>query len=131
MFFEDMQFDGADSGAVTVGRRGVRRRRRRRRRSSSSAAASSGILAGIRLTQAGLPFVIVEKDPGPGGTWWENRYPGARVDVGSHQYCYAFEPADHWTEYYCQQPELRDYFVVVVEKYGLRPHCRFDTAVSR
>ena len=72
----------------------------------------SGILAGIRLTQAGLPFMIVEKNEGPGGTWWENRYPGARVDVGSHQYCYSFEPADHWSEYYCQQPELRDYFAV-------------------
>ena len=85
----------------------------------------SGILAGIRLAQAGLPFTIVDKNDGPGGTWWENRYPGARVDVGSHQYCYSFEPADHWSEYYCRQPELRDYFVRIVEKYGLRPHCRF------
>src|SRR5207249_632254 len=67
----------------------------------------SGILTGIRLSQAGLPFTIVEKNDGPGGTWWENRYPGARVDVGSHQYCYSFEPADHWSEYYCQHPELR------------------------
>ena len=90
----------------------------------------AGILAGIRLTQAGLPFTIVEKNEGPGGTWWENRYPGARVDVGSHQYCYSFEPADHWSEYYCQQPELRDYFVAIVDKYGLRPHCRFGTAVT-
>jgi 4-hydroxyacetophenone monooxygenase len=90
----------------------------------------SGILAGIRLTQAGLPFVIVEKDEGPGGTWWENRYPGARVDVGSHHYCYAFEPSHHWTEYYCQQPELRDYFVSVLEKYQLRSHCRFSTEVT-
>ncbi len=47
-----------------------------------------GILAGIRLQQAGLPFTIIDKNGGPGGTWWENRYPGARVDVGSHQYCY-------------------------------------------
>ena len=70
----------------------------------------SGILAGIRLTQAGLPFTIIEKNAGPGGTWCENRYPGARVDVGSHQYCYSFEPSYHWSEYYCQQPELRDYF---------------------
>ena len=80
----------------------------------------SGILAGIRLSQAGLPFTIVEKDEGPGGTWWENRYPGARVDVGSHHYCYSFEPSDHWTEYFCQQPELRDYFERVLDKYGSR-----------
>ncbi len=91
----------------------------------------AGILAGIRLTQAGLPFTIIEKNDGPGGTWWENRYPGARVDVGSHQYCYSFEPADHWSEYYCQHPELRD----VLRRRGRRrtglaPHCRFGTTVT-
>ena len=89
-----------------------------------------GILAGIRLSQAGLPFTIIEKNGGPGGTWWENRYPGARVDVGSHQYCFSFEPADHWSEYYCQQPELRAYFDAIVDKYGLRSHCRFGTTVT-
>ena len=129
MFLEDMQFDGADSGAISWGDEV----------SDEAKAASpvvvigcglSGILAGIRLSQAGLPFTIVEKDDGPGGTWWENRYPGARVDVGSHHYCYAFEPSHHWTEYFCQQPELRDYFVGVLDKYELRPHCRFGTAVT-
>ncbi len=87
-------------------------------------------LAGIRLAQAGLPFTIIEKNGGPGGTWWENRYPGARVDVASHQYCYAFEPADHWSEYYCQHPELRDYFTKVLDKHALRPHCLFETEVT-
>jgi len=129
MFVEDMQFDGADHGVIEWGDEV----------SDDAKAASpvvvigaglSGILAGIRLTQAGLPFVIVEKDDGPGGTWWENRYPGARVDIGSHHYCYAFEPSHHWTEYYCQQPELRDYFVRVLDTYELRPHCRFNTAVT-
>ncbi|HEY6428193.1 MAG TPA: NAD(P)-binding protein, partial [Acidimicrobiales bacterium] len=129
MFVEDMQFDGADSGAISWGDEV----------SDDTKAASpvvvigcglSGILAGIRLAQAGLPFVIVEKDDGPGGTWWENRYPGARVDVGSHHYCYAFEPSHHWTEYFCQQPELRDYFVRVLDKYALRSHCRFSTEVT-
>ena len=89
-----------------------------------------GILAGIRLTQAGLPFTIVDQNKGPGGTWWENRYPGARVDVGSHQYCFSFEPAEHWSEYYCQQPELCAYFGTIVEKFELLPHCRFETAVT-
>ena len=90
-----------------------------------------GILAGIRLRQAGLPFTIIDKNEGPGGTWWENRYPGARVDVGSHQYCFSFEPAELWSEYYCQQPELRDYFGGIVDKFGLRRHCRFETRRHR
>jgi 4-hydroxyacetophenone monooxygenase len=129
MLFEDMQFDGVDSRAITWGAEIP----------DDVKAASpvivigcgeSGILAGIRLSQAGLPFTIIDKNDGPGGTWWENRYPGARVDVGSHQYCYAFEPGDHWSEYYCRQPELRDYFSDVVDKYRLRPHCRFGTEVT-
>ena len=91
----------------------------------------AGILAGIRLKQAGLPFRIIEKNMGPGGTWWENRYPGARVDIGSHQYCYSFEPPDHWSEFYCQQPELMGYFSDIVEKYDLRSQCQFDTTVTK
>jgi 4-hydroxyacetophenone monooxygenase len=90
----------------------------------------SGILAGVRLAQAGLPFTIVEKLDGPGGTWRHNRYPGARVDVGSHHYCYSFEPADHWSEYFCRQPELVDYFTRILDKHALRAHCRFDTEVT-
>ena len=106
MFFFDLEFDGADSAAITWGEEiddAVK--------AESSVlvigAGMAGINAGIRLRQAGLPFTIVEKNAGPGGTWYENRYPGARVDVASHQYCYAFEPADHWSDYYCRHPELR------------------------
>jgi 4-hydroxyacetophenone monooxygenase len=90
----------------------------------------AGLLAGIRLQEAGIPFTIIEKNSGPGGTWWENRYPGARVDVGSHFYCYSFEPAEHWTEYFSQQPELQTYFTNVMGKYGIDRHIRFDTEVT-
>jgi 4-hydroxyacetophenone monooxygenase len=92
-------------------------------------AGESGVLAGVRLQQAGLPFTIVEKLDGPGGTWRHNRYPGARVDVGSHHYCYSFEPSHHWSEYFCRQPELVDYFTDILDKHGLREHCRFETEV--
>jgi len=89
----------------------------------------SGLLAGIRLQEAGLPFTIVEKNAGVGGTWWENSYPGARVDVGNHFYCYSFEPSDHWTEYFAQQPELQRYFQSVMDKHGIGPHVRWETEV--
>jgi 4-hydroxyacetophenone monooxygenase len=129
MFFEDMQFDGTDRRAITWGGE-IPAEVRDASPVVVIGCGESGILAGIRLAQAGLPFTIIEKNEGPGGTWWENRYPGARVDVGSHQYCYAFEPGDHWSEYYCRQPELRDYFAMVLDKYGLRDRCRFGTAVT-
>ncbi|GAA4116698.1 NAD(P)/FAD-dependent oxidoreductase [Nocardioides fonticola] len=85
----------------------------------------SGVLAAIRLQQAGVPFTIVEKNPGPGGTWFENTYPGARVDVGNHFYCYSFEPADHWSEYFAQAPELRAYVEQVMTRHGLGAHVRY------
>ena len=129
MMFEDMQFTGADSRAITWGDE-IPADVKAASRVVVIGCGESGILAGIRLSQAGLPFTILDKNDGPGGTWWENRYPGARVDVGSHQYCYSFEPAYHWSQYYCEQPELRAYFDGVVEKYGLRRHCRFGMTVT-
>ena len=129
MMFEDMQFEGADSRAIDWGD-DITAEVKAASPVVVIGAGESGILAGIRLTQAGLPFTIIEKNAGPGGTWWENSYPGARVDVGSHQYCYSFEPADHWRQYYCQQPELKQYFIDVVDKYQLAPHCRYETTVT-
>jgi 4-hydroxyacetophenone monooxygenase len=128
MFHQELQFDGVDSRAITWGNE-IPEDVRATSFVVVIGAGESGLLAGIRLAQAGLPFTIVEKNAGPGGTWWENRYPGARVDVGSHHYCYSFEPADHWTEYFCQQPELRGYFESVLAKYQLARHCRFNTEV--
>jgi 4-hydroxyacetophenone monooxygenase len=87
----------------------------------------SGILAGIRLQQAGIPFTIVEKNAGPGGTWWENRYPGARVDVANHFYCYSFEPNNDWTHFFAEQHELQDYFTRVIDKHRLAEHVRWQT----
>jgi 4-hydroxyacetophenone monooxygenase len=129
LFLDDLQLEGGDTNAVTWGDE-IPEDVKAASHVVVIGCGMAGILAGIRLKQAGLPFTIIDKNDGPGGTWWENRYPGARVDIGSHQYCYSFEPTDHWTEFYCQQPELRDYFTAVVDKYGLRTHCRFNTAVK-
>lgn len=92
-------------------------------------AGESGVLAGVRLKQAGIGFTILEKNGGPGGTWWENSYPGARVDVANHFYCYSFEPSNHWDHFFAEQPELRQYFADVVARHDLGPHIRFDTEV--
>ncbi|BBY15996.1 flavin-containing monooxygenase [Mycolicibacterium litorale] len=90
----------------------------------------SGLLAGIRLKEAGIPFTIVERNAGVGGTWWQNTYPGARVDVGNHFYCYSFEPSDGWTHFFAEQPELQAYFQRVFDRHDLAPHARFDTEVT-
>ncbi|MFM8305151.1 MAG: flavin-containing monooxygenase [Actinomycetota bacterium] len=129
MFVDDLHLDGADSGAITWGAE-IPDDVKADSPVVVIGCGEAGLLAGIRLQEAGLPFTIVEKNAGPGGTWYENRYPGARVDVGSHFYCYSFEPADHWTEYFSQQPELQEYFVRVMDHHALRPRIRFGTEVT-
>jgi 4-hydroxyacetophenone monooxygenase len=89
----------------------------------------SGLLAAIRLKQAGLPFTVIEKNAGPGGTWWENTYPGARVDVANHFYCYSFEPSNAWSHYFAEQPELRRYFADVAARHGIAEQVRWRTEV--
>ncbi|MBL7493127.1 NAD(P)/FAD-dependent oxidoreductase [Frankia sp. AgB1.9] len=92
-------------------------------------AGQSGLLAGLRLAQAGVPFTILEKNADAGGTWLENSYPGCRVDVGNHFYCYSFEPSHAFSEYFSQAPELLSYFQGVMRRHGLAPHVRWNTEV--
>jgi 4-hydroxyacetophenone monooxygenase len=93
-------------------------------------AGMSGILTGVRLSQAGVAFEIVDKNPEVGGTWFENTYPGCRVDNSNHMYSYSFEPNHRWPQFFSPQPELLKYFKGVVDKYGLRKHIRFETQVE-
>ena len=53
-------------------------------------AGMGGLNAALQLRQAGFPFTVLEKNAGVGGTWWENRYPGARVDTPSRSYTHLF-----------------------------------------
>jgi 4-hydroxyacetophenone monooxygenase len=92
-------------------------------------AGMSGLLAAIQLEAAGIPYSVIEKNPGVGGTWFENTYPGCRVDVANHFYCYSFEPNHGWSEYFSQQPELRAYFERCASEHGVRSRIRFETEV--
>ena len=93
-------------------------------------AGMSGILTGIRLAQAGVPFQIVDKNADVGGTWFENTYPGCRVDNANHMYSYSFEPNHHWPQHFSPQPVLLDYFRGIAAKYDLKKHIRFETLVE-
>ena len=128
MFTDDLHLDGADSGTIVWGSE-VSEDVRADCHVVVIGCGESGILTGIRLAQAGLPYTIVERSDGPGGTWRDNRYPGARVDIGSHFYCYSFEPSEHWSEYFVRQPELRAYFERVLATHDIGANCRFNTEV--
>jgi 4-hydroxyacetophenone monooxygenase len=93
-------------------------------------AGMTGLLAGIRLSQAGIPFEIVDKNADVGGTWFENTYPGCRVDNSNHMYSYSFEPNHAWPQHFSPQPVLLEYFRGIAKKYDLRKHIRFGTLVE-
>ncbi|MBL8772338.1 MAG: NAD(P)/FAD-dependent oxidoreductase [Phenylobacterium sp.] len=93
-------------------------------------AGMSGLLTGIRLSQAGVPFEIVDKNPDVGGTWFENTYPGCRVDNSNHMYSYSFEPNHAWPQHFSPQPVLLEYFRGIAAKYDLKKHIRFETLVE-
>ena len=93
-------------------------------------AGMSGILAAIRLTQAGVPFEIVDKNADVGGTWLENTYPGCRVDSSNHMYSYSFEPNHFWPQHFSTQPVLLDYFRGVAARHDVKKHVRFETTVE-
>ena len=73
-------------------------------------AGMSGLYAGMQLREAGIPFVILEKNDAVGGTWYENRYPGCGVDTPNHFYSYAFEPNHEWSHFFAKRDELWNYF---------------------
>jgi len=127
MMQEEMALDGADARDVSWD--DVPEEKRRRLRVLVVGAGMSGLLAAIRLEEHGVPYEVVEKNEAVGGTWFENTYPGCRVDVANHFYCYSFEPNPDWTEYFSQRPELHEYFERCAIKYGVRPHIRFRTEV--
>ena len=92
-------------------------------------AGMSGLLAAHRLAQAGVPFTVYEKNDDVGGTWFENTYPGCRVDVASHLYNYSFAGRSDWPDHFCTQDVVLAYFRDFAEQYGLYEHIRFGTEV--
>ena len=86
------------------------------------------------LRQIGMNGIIVEKAGGVGGTWYWNRYPGARCDIESMQYSYSFsrelEQEWVWSERYASQPEILDYANHVADRFDLRRNIRFNTRVD-
>lgn len=90
----------------------------------------TGLVAGIKLDEAGYDYVIIEKNADVGGTWFENTYPGVGVDTPSHFYSYSFELNPEWNHYHPQGNDMQDYFLRVADKYDLRRRVRFETLVE-
>src|SRR5271166_4355102 len=88
-----------------------------------------------RLRGQGLSVRVYEQGSGVGGTWYWNRYPGARCDVESMQYSYSFsddlQQQWNWSERYAPQPEILKYANHVADRFDLRPDIQFNIRVDR
>ena len=92
-----------------------------------------GLYALHKFREQGLTVRVFEAAPEVGGTWYFNRYPGARCDVESLDYSYSFSDELQqewtWTEKYASQAEILEYLKWVADKLNLRPHITFNTRV--
>jgi cyclohexanone monooxygenase len=111
--------------------------------SSDSSAAYDVVIVGAgfaglymlhRLRELGFSARVYEAGAGVGGTWYWNRYPGARCDVESLEYSYTFSDALRrewqWTERYAAQPEILRYLNHVADRFDLRRDIQFKTKVT-
>lgn len=93
-----------------------------------------GLYAIKRLQDAGFSVQAFEAGDGVGGTWYWNRYPGARVDLECWDYSYSFSPELQdewdWSERYPTAGELMRYLNHVADKFNLRQHIQFNTKVT-
>ena len=94
----------------------------------------SGLYALHHFRELGFTVHVVEAGDGVGGTWFWNRYPGARCDVPSMEYSYGFSPELEqeweWTEVFPLQEELEAYFNHVADRFDLRRHIQLGTRVT-
>ena len=95
----------------------------------------AGMYAVYRANKDNRSVKCFEAGTDVGGTWYWNRYPGARVDIECLEYSYSFDEALQqeweWTERYAGQDEILNYAKHVAERYNLRDHMQFETRVNR
>jgi cation diffusion facilitator CzcD-associated flavoprotein CzcO len=94
----------------------------------------SGMYALFTLRAMGLSVRVFEQGAGVGGTWYWNRYPGARCDAESLEYCYSFseelQQEWEWSERYAQQPEILRYLNHVADRFDLRREIQLNTTIT-
>src|SRR5262249_755630 len=90
----------------------------------------SGLNTAVHLKRAGIPFVMWEKNADVGGTWFENKYPGARVDSPSRSYTHMFGVDFPYPYAFCPRDENLKYFRWVADTFGVRDKINFKTEVK-
>lgn len=89
----------------------------------------SGLAMAAKLKEAGIPFVVIEKNPDVGGTWFENTYPGIAVDTPNHFYSYSFRTKADWNHYFSRGPEIIEYIRTCYREMQIADRMRFEEEV--
>ena len=94
----------------------------------------TGIYQLYRAREAGFSALLLEAGDGVGGTWYWNRYPGARFDSESYTYAYLFSQdlfeEWEWQEHFAEQPEIERYLNHVVDRFDLRQQMHFGSKIT-
>src|SRR4051794_35395213 len=93
-------------------------------------AGMAGISMAVAAQHAGFDFEVLEKNPGVGGVWWQNRYPGIGVDTHSKYYSLSFDINPEWTHSYPEGNEFREYLDRVARKFGVLDRFTFGAEVT-
>jgi len=89
-----------------------------------------GISVALRCQRAGIPYTILERDTGVGGTWHQNNYPGVRCDTPSITYSFSSDPNPDWERYFADGHEVKTYLKNMCDKHGITEHCKTETVVE-
>jgi 4-hydroxyacetophenone monooxygenase len=93
-------------------------------------AGMGGLNAAVQMKHAGIPYFVIEKNDEVGGTWYENRYPGARVDSPSRTYTHTYGVDFEYPNAFCLQRENLRYFKWVADHFDIRNDITFKTEVK-
>lgn len=85
----------------------------------------------LRLHLTDYEHVVYEKNPKIGGTWFENRYPGCKCDIPSHNYQFSWRPNPEWSAFFSPAEEIEDYLYRVCEEEKMHDHIMLEHQVTR
>ncbi len=95
-------------------------------------AGPAGIAAGHELLARGFTdFTLFDALDAPGGTWRLHSYPGLACDVWAHSYSFSYAPNPDWSANFVEQPEIQAYLADCATRFGLNPHIRLNTRITR
>jgi 4-hydroxyacetophenone monooxygenase len=91
----------------------------------------SGIATAIQLKRLGIPFAVLERQNGVGGSWLWNDYPDCRVDTLSYLFQFKFEKRHRWNDFFASRPETQKYLENIATKHGVLDNFIFDREAVR